>query len=194
MDFEGAKKFILKKLEKELDPRLTYHSIEHTLDVYDSACRLADMEGINSHEATLLKTASFYHDCGMLRTYIGHEDASVEIVAEVLPGFNYSEGDIQLIQDMIITTKLPQSANTLLEKIICDADLDYLGRPDFFMTSLRLKYEWDVLDIKPTTLKEWFKIQIDFLTSHKYFTASARALRQKMKDEHVKQVKDICSL
>ncbi len=95
---------------------------------------------------------------------------------------------------MIITTKLPQSANTLLEKIICDADLDYLGRPDFFMISLRLKYEWDVLGIKPTTLKEWFKIQIDFLTSHKYFTDSARALRQKMKDEHVKQVKDICSL
>jgi uncharacterized protein len=194
MNLEGARKFILKKMEKELDPRLAYHSVEHTLDVYDAVNRLAEMEGVDNHEMNLLKTAAIYHDCGMLRTYIGHEEAGTEIVQEVLPGFSYGQQDIEVINNMIMTTKLPQNAMTLQEMILCDADLDYLGRNDFQMISMRLKYEWDVLDIKPTTLKEWYQIQIQFLESHRYFTASAIALRQDLKEKHLSQIQEICSL
>ena len=32
-------------------------------------------------------------------------------------------------------TKIPQTPLTKLEEIICDADLDYLGREDFFEIS-----------------------------------------------------------
>jgi predicted metal-dependent HD superfamily phosphohydrolase len=130
----------------------------------------------------------------MTISYYNHEEASTKIAEEVLPKYNYTEDSIALVSNIILTTKIPQGAKTLEEQILCDADLDYLGRPDFYMISLRLKYEWDVLGFKPTTLREWFKIQVEFLSKHNYYTESARNLRQKMKESHLDQIREICSL
>jgi uncharacterized protein len=193
MNYEGAKNYILNKLEKELDPRLTYHSISHTLDVLESAIRLAEMEEISATDMVLLKTACLFHDSGMLVTYRGHEEASIEICRETLPHFNYNEEETEAVCRMILSTKLPQYATLLPDKILCDADLDYLGRRDFFLISHRLKYEWDVLDIQPTTLQQWYKIQRDFLSAHHYFTQSAIMLRQDYKMENLKQVEFMCN-
>jgi len=193
MNYEGAKKYILNKLEKELDPRLTYHSLAHTLDVLESAVRLAELEKLPAKEIMLLKTACLFHDSGMLVTYKGHEEASIEICRETLPAFNYNEEDTKKVCLMIRTTKLPQGAIDITDKILCDADLDYLGRPDFFMIAHRLKYEWDVLDIIPTTLQKWYQIQREFLLNHRYFTESAINLRQAFKMENLKQIEFICN-
>jgi uncharacterized protein len=193
MNYESAKKFILKKLEKDLDPRLTYHSVDHTLDVLESAIRLAKTENLQPNEIILLKTACVFHDSGMLVTYRGHEDASINICQETLPEYDYSAEDTDIICRMIQTTKLPQCASKHLDKILCDADLDYLGRPDFFMIAHRLKYEWDVLDIHPTTLMEWYTIQKEFLTAHRYFTKSAIKLRQSYKLENLRQIEIMCN-
>ena len=193
MNYESIKKFILKKLEKDLDPRLTYHSVDHTLDVLESAIRLGEMENLPPREFTFLKTACLFHDSGMLVTYRGHEDAGIKICRETLPAYNYNEEETEIICRMILTTRLPQCASQHLDKILCDADLDYLGRPDFFMIAHRLKYEWDVLGIHPTTLMEWYTIQKNFLSTHKYFTASAKKLRQACKLENLKQIEIMCN-
>jgi uncharacterized protein len=193
MNYEGANKFILNKLKKELDPRLTYHSIEHTLDVLESAVRLAELEKLSEKDMLLLKTACIFHDSGMLVTYRGHEEASIALCREILPSFNYEPEDTETICRMIETTKLPQCASAALDKILCDADLDYLGRPDFFMIAHRLKFEWDILNIHPTTLQEWYQIQREFLTSHQYFTESAIKLRQSFKMENLKQIEFMCN-
>jgi uncharacterized protein len=129
----------------------------------------------------------------MLVTYRGHEEASIEICRETLPHFNYNEEETEAVCRMILSTKLPQYATLLPDKILCDADLDYLGRRDFFLISHRLKYEWDVLDIQPTTLQQWYKIQRDFLSAHHYFTQSAIMLRQEYKMENLKQVEFMCN-
>ena len=193
MNYEGAKNFILNKLEKELDPRLTYHSVSHTMDVLESAIRLAEMEGLSPADTVLLKTACLFHDSGMLVTYRGHGEASIEICRQILPKFTFNPEETEMVCQMIASTKLPQYATLLPEKILCDADLDYLGRPDFFMISHRLKYEWDVLDIHPTTLQEWYAIQKEFLSAHRYFTKSAIMLRQDFKMENLKQVELMCN-
>lgn len=194
MNFTGLKQHILERLEKELDPRLTYHNLEHTMDVYDSATRLAEMEKVNGHDLLLLQTACLLHDTGMLDTYSGHENASVELANKILPEYQYSSTQIEMINNMIMATKLPQVAHSKLEQIICDADLDYLGRNDFHMISLRLKYEWDILEFNPTTLFEWYKIQINFLSGHQYFTSSAKKLRQPVKEMHLAEIREICHI
>jgi hypothetical protein len=127
----------------------------------------------------------------MLVTYRGHEDASVKIIQDVLPGFNYSKEEIQRIENMIKTTKIPQSADERLSMILCDADLDYLGRADYFMISHQLKYEWDVLDIYPTTLIKWYELQISFLGNHRYFTRSAWKTRHEKKLSNLQQIYDL---
>lgn len=191
MNYPEARDFIIKKLNDELEPDLSYHSLEHTLDVLNAASNLAELEKVNNHERLLLQTAALFHDSGMLKTYIGHEEASVEIVQKYLPKYGYEAEDIDLISGMIITTKLPQSANTFLEKILCDSDLDYLGREDFFMIAHQLRYEWNILNIRHTTLREWYELQIMFLQNHSFFTKSAQELRSKKKADNLKQVKEL---
>ncbi|RLD81890.1 MAG: phosphohydrolase [Bacteroidetes bacterium] len=191
MKYPEARDFIIKKLSNELDPNLTYHRIEHTLDVLNAAGNFAELEGISAHDRIILETAALFHDSGMLTTYIGHEDASVDIARKYLPEYGYETRDIDLISDMIITTKLPQSASTFLEKILCDADLDYLGREDFFMIAQQLQYEWNILNIRHTTLREWYELQIMFLGNHVFFTKSAQKLRDEKKADNLKQVQEL---
>ncbi len=191
IDFEGAKKFILDKLKNELPPELQYHNFEHTLDVLESAERLALLEKENGHDLLLLKTAALFHDSGMLIQYGDHEEASGVITRQYLPDFGYSKPDIEIINRMILSTKLPQSASTRLEKILCDADLDYLGRDDFYMIAHRLRYEWGQLNIFPTTLYEWYRLQLSFLTNHDYYTPSAISLRQEKKIIHLAEIREL---
>jgi uncharacterized protein len=191
MDFKLASEYIIQRLHRELKPELHYHCLEHTLDVLEATRRLADAEGVESHARTLLETASLYHDAGMIVQYKDHESASVALVKEVLPQFGYSKSDIDEISRLIMVTKLPQRPYDHLEQIICDADLDYLGRADFFLHSFKLRLEWQATGIRNTTLPEWFEFQIKFLTEHRYFTKSANLLRNKKKLKHLEEIKQI---
>lgn len=188
MNYEQAKKFIIKKLDEELPPWLYYHNLSHTLDVLDAAMNIAKEEKVSKPDLLLLKTACLFHDSGMLRSYTGHEEASIEITKEVLPEFDYSQREIDLINQMIITTQLPQDAKHLLEKILCDADLDYLGRDDFFMISHQLRQEWLVSGFKTTNLIEWYQLQVEFLRAHIYFTLSSKNTREAGKMENLNQI------
>lgn len=193
MDFEGVKEFVVKKLSQELSKRLHYHSLEHTLDVEEAVERLAVLEQVNGHELILLKTGALFHDLGFCETYDGHEDASIKIAREKLPGFGYSESDVGVVAGLIKCTELPQTPKNHLEQIMADADLDYLGRDDLFLTGQKLQYEWKLRG-KISTLREWHELQFKFIKKHKYFTESARKLRDHGKLDNLKQLKTLlCS-
>jgi uncharacterized protein len=189
MDFEGAKKYILDELVRSLKSTLWYHDFHHTVDVLESAERIATSEKLSHYEIILLKTACIFHDSGMLVTYNEHEEAGCEITRRILPEYNFDDYEIDTICKMIMATRLPQSANGKLEQIICDADLDYLGRNDFFMISHKLKFEWEVNQIKILSLKDWYHLQVEFLESHAYFTQTAIQTRTKGKLENLNQIK-----
>lgn len=193
MNYKGAYKIIVPQLIKELDPNLRYHNIDHTIDVIDSAGRLAIEENIDPENQLLLKTAALFHDTGMLKTYAGHEEESAKIAQEILPNLGYSQDQIDFIGEMICTTKLPQCAKTIEQQILCDADLDYLGRDDYFMISHQLKYEWELLNMKKMSLKDWYKFQIDFLKGHTFYTKAASTLRDAGKERNLAQIRDLLS-
>jgi len=190
IDFTAAKEFILDKLKTGLNPYLYYHCYNHTLDVYHSAIKLAKLEKINKDEMIILETAALFHDSGFLLGYNEHEDGSIKFTRKHLPEFGYSDADIETICSMILATKLPQSPKTILEKILCDADLDYLGRDDFFMIANQLLCEWNINGI-PTTLKKWYHIQVDFLSNNDYFTKSAKNLRIEKKKKNLSQIVEL---
>jgi len=192
MQFENAKKFIVDKLKKELPEHLSYHSVGHIKDVYNSAERIAIEEGISGEELTLLLTAVLFHDSGFLVQQKDHEIISCEIAREFLPGFEYTDDEIQQISGMIMATKVPQKPKSHLEEIICDADLDYLGRDDFFTIGNRLFSELRVYGMIQSEL-EWNQLQVRFLESHHYFTKTAIRLRNDSKNAHLQSIKSLIS-
>lgn len=92
---------------------------------------------------------------------------------------------------MILRTEMPQKASHMDEKILCDADLDYLGREDFFWIAQGLRLEWNTMNIKQTTLKEWFEFQVEFMESHIYFTETAKKYRDEGKERNLVQIKEL---
>lgn len=50
---------------------------------------------------------------------------------QYLPHFGYTGDEIEQVCDIIMATQMPQNPHNHLGQIICDADLDYLGRNDF---------------------------------------------------------------
>ncbi|MFO8129610.1 MAG: HD domain-containing protein [Bacteroidales bacterium] len=191
MEYKEAEKYIKDQLRNKLSTDLYYHGLEHTLDVLGATKQYCRMEDISNNEQLLVQTAALFHDAGMIETYLDHEEASVKLAKESLPGFGYTAEQISVITRLIMTTKLPQNAESILEKILCDSDLDYLGRKDFFVIAEKLRYEWNILNINPTTLKEWYEIQLEFLSNHEFYTASARMLRNKQKTENLNQIKEL---
>ena len=180
-------KFIIEKLSAELLPHLQYHCVNHTLDVYRTAAMIAKNEGVGAEDTRLLLIAALYHDSGFLQQSKGHEKVSCEIASEVLPRYGYSPTEIGKICEMIAATQIPQSPHSLLEQIICDADLDYLGRDDFFEKGhnlyLEMHHEGTI-----TNEADFDKLQIDFLKQHSYFTQTAQNLRNEKKAEHLNRL------
>lgn len=192
IDFVKAKQYIFNLLGADLSDDFIYHDLAHTLDVYKSATKLANLSNINAHELVLLQTAALYHDAGLVDIIDDHEEKGVEIVNSVLPEYGYSKEDIDIISAMILSTKLPQSPKNHLEELLCDADLDYLGRDDFFMTGTKLHLEWQRMNIMNVPFDEWIAIQKSFLIAHQYFSDAARNLREEGKQNNLKQLESIC--
>lgn len=185
--FEEIKNNVLTKLTS-LNKNLLYHSAEHTLDVTKQAGRIAVSENVsNEKELFLLKVASLYHDTGFLHTYKGHEEHSCLIFKEDAPLYNFEEDEIRLICGIIMATKLPQTPATRLEEIICDADLDYLGREDFLPLSNKLRIEFLEYDIVKNN-EEWEQLQFKFLTNHQFFTATSVGEKNYLKQQHLAQI------
>lgn len=188
MQFEQAGQFIINKLNDELPGGLTYHNINHTLDVHRAAELLGTAEDIDDEEMKLLLTAALFHDAGFLIKVQGHEEESCRIAGEILPGFKYTNDDINKICGMIMATKLPQSPKTNLERILADADLDYLGRDDFFDIGGKLFNELHAAGAIGSEF-EWNESQLHFMENHSYFTKTAINLRQEKKADNMAKIK-----
>ncbi|WP_046246321.1 HD domain-containing protein [Hymenobacter terrenus] len=177
MQVQAAEDFIITELQRGLSPTLYYHGLHHTLDVTQATAKLAAAEGITQPETlALLRTAALYHDAGFLYTYQGHEARGCELARAVLPGFGYTPEQVTQICAMIMATKYPQEPHNHLAQILCDADLDYLGRPDFESISNSLFQELTGRQFIATE-HAWFQLQARFLASHHYWTATAVAQR-----------------
>jgi len=188
MQYQKAKKFILDKLRKELPPHLSYHSVAHIKDVFNSCKVIAKGEGVKGDELKLILIAALFHDSGFTIQQKDHEEISCEIARKHLPDFDYSDEQIKKICGMIMATKIPQNPQNTLEEILADADLDYLGRDDFFTIGNTLFDELSFYGILSTE-EEWNRIQIRFLENHHYFTDTALKLRKHKKGLHLSILK-----
>jgi hypothetical protein len=190
IQFTDIQEIILDKLEMDLPGYLFYHNVKHTVDVVTEVELIGWAEGCSDEEILLLKTAALFHDAGHIVAYDNHEFYSTEIARKMLPEFSYNAEQIERICAIIMATKLPPRPTNLLENIICDSDLDYLGRSDFIPVSNTL-YEELKAQNKMGSLNDWNKIQVKFISGHQYFTKTARKLREVNKQLQIERIQSI---
>jgi len=168
---------------------LTYHNLRHTLDVAEQAERIALEEGISEKERLLLQVAALYHDIGYPDGPKSHEERGCKIFQNEAAKWNFSEEEIDAVCGMILATKMPQTPGNHLQQIICDADLDYLGRNDFLAIGSGLKKEYLHFGFLKEE-REWDTLQIRFLEQHRYFTQAQHFLREPAKRKNIEILKN----
>lgn len=185
--FKRIYKEVMSNLESNLPSWLHYHSPDHTRYVLSKAEFLAEQEGVQGRDLCLIQIAALYHDLGFIKGRKEHERKSCEMAATELPKYEISPEEIQKICGMIMATKIPQEPKNLLEKILADADLEYLGTDGFFETSEKLYRE--LLHNQPgLSRKKWNEIQVYFLSNHSYHTTYCRIHCEGKKAEHLAEL------
>lgn len=187
INYGKAERHIMKVLKDGLPSHLYYHGIHHTYDVVQAAERLALMEGITDEQMFILKSAATYHDAGFVEQYAKNEPIGIRMAQEILPKYGYTEEQVEEVAKLIRATIIPHNPQSHLEEIICDADLDYLGRDDFHEIADTLRRELREQGVINSD-RGWDEMQVKFLNMHKYFTKSAIKLRQEKKEKHIQEI------
>lgn len=187
-DFNSLKNQALQTLDSQLSSRLHYHGIAHTLDVLNVCNQYIDRQKLSADDSELLRVGALVHDLGFTVSATDHEEHSMGLAADLMKKYGYKQADIAVVKGLIRSTRVPQSPQTDLEKIICDADLDYLGRQDYYQISELLYKELKSFS-KVSDKKEWDHLQVAFLEAHQYHTEFGRAVRQPQKEARLRELK-----
>ena len=131
---------VLRELAEKLPLHLRYHSVAHTEEVLAEAVLYALADGVSDAEIELLALAAAFHDSGFLDSPEHNEiEGARRAVRAMRAAGTYTEAQIQLVERMILDTKMnvtregiKQVPGTELSIYLLDADLSNLGREDFF--------------------------------------------------------------
>ncbi len=185
--FESIHQHVYELMKTQLPSFLQYHSINHTTYVLEKAQLIAVREKVSHHDMLLIKLGALFHDTGFTRHYKNHEEAGCEIAVEILKQFHFDTGDTFQICDMIMATKIPQAPATLNARIVCDADLEYLGTDLFTPTSNSLFHELQYINPE-LGIKEFNRIQVAFISNHSYHTHFCKMNREEKKWQNLKEL------
>lgn len=192
MDFDYVRRYIINKLKASLPDKMEYHNIEYTLALEEVAIRIAKIEGVQVEDMILLRTAALFRSTGFIYNYKDNDVYGVKLAQAELPKYGYDRMQIKIICSMInATSRNDRFPTTLLEKILCDAEHDYLGRADYHFIARNLRKELAHFDKNMTEL-EWVDFQLNFLENqHRYYTITSKNMREKGKEKRIKELKTL---
>ncbi len=188
-DYNGLKKEALEILGENLSERLHYHGLAHTLDVLAVCEQYISRDKIEDGKADLLRIGALLHDIGFTISTTQHEEHSAALAGPIMEKYGYPPADVEVVKGLIRSTRVPQRPENHLEEIICDSDLDYLGRDDFYRISNKLFEELKSFSVV-SNQTEWNQRQVEFLKAHHYHTLFAKTYRQPKKEQRIKEIQN----
>ncbi len=176
---QEAQTYVTELFGRELRVQLTYHSIRHTEAVVKECRALAPAAALNPTDTENLLLAAWFHDTGYLDLYDGHEQRSMARAAAWLSDHWVPPARVQLIQALIAATHRDATPETPLQKLLVDADMSNLARPDFSANSELLRSEWELELGKTYSNPEWAELQLNFMLGHKFQSEAGQARYRK---------------
>jgi predicted metal-dependent HD superfamily phosphohydrolase len=184
--------YVRELFRDELPAGIKYHNADHTLHstkgVVAVANKLAKLENVSELDRELIIAAACFHDTGYIREYEKNEPIAARMAGRILKLIGYKPDEIENIQKMILATDPDVEPKTHVEKILCDADLDNLGREDFFQLDERLREGRGMRGIDVSDDVTWYRNTLEFLEKHQYYTESQNKLREKGKKKNTREL------
>ncbi len=193
IQFLDIQEDVLDMLEQHLPEHLFYHNVKHTIDVVTEVELIGWAEGLTEEEILLLKLAGLFHDAGHIISYEDHEFHGTVLARKMLKKYHYHPDVLDKVCSLIMATQFPPEPKSIMEKVICDSDLDYLGRADFIPVSNMLYKELKVRNMIGT-FTEWNIKQLQFIRKHQYFTDTAQNLREVNKNKQIERLEKLLAV
>jgi predicted metal-dependent HD superfamily phosphohydrolase len=187
----AAKEYATDILLNKISKNVSYHNLEHTKNVVAASEEMADYYQLQPEDRDALLIAAWFHDTGFSAGKSqGHEEVSKQLATDFLGQHGASPSLTTKVVNCIDATRMPQSPGSLIEQILCDADLFHLGTDEFNIKNEELRQELSGFSGEDVSKKKWRKMNIAFMENHKYFTDYGRRKLQPGKDQHIKNLKD----
>lgn len=182
-------KFYCKGLfQEELPEKFVYHNSHHTERVVDAARMIGRESGLSDDEIMLVTVAAWFHDVGYTEGCESHEETSAALAKDFLKKEAVPESSIQIIENCIMATKMPQSPKNLLEQVLCDADLHHLACTDYQMMAQRMHHEIEQIKGESIADDQWNEMNLEFFKNHQYFTDFGQKYLQPIKNDNLKKI------
>lgn len=185
----GAETFVRSYFSSATDERLAYHNLQHTERVVRAVVQIADHYQLNDSDYFVVVAAAWFHDIGYFTDPKQHEADGAGRAATFLKEHDVPADVIDAVEKCILSTKMPQSPENLLEQIVCDADLFHLGTDDFADTNKTLRKEVELLKGIKISKSQWRNNAIQLLENHHYHTDYARLLLNDRKMKNLEKLK-----
>jgi len=186
---KSAQEFVFELLREKLNPDFVYHTYKHTLQTTKICKELAGAYNLSSRDLEVLLLAAMFHDTGYTEVYQGHEEASVKIFKSFLKN-EYSQDDINKIEELILSTKANSKPNGTLQEILHDADYINIGKKRFAERAELLRIEWERVLNKTYSDLEWAEEQLDFLISKSFVTEEAIMNYESTREENIRKQRE----
>ncbi|PZF73716.1 Pycsar system effector family protein [Taibaiella soli] len=173
------------------ETQLPYHNLGHVEGVVQAAVQISDHYQLEEEDYTAVYVAAWFHDVGYLTGAAEqHEMRGAALAEKWLREQNAAESLIMKVKGCIMATRLPQSPNTLIEQIICDADLFHMGTERFKETNKQVRKEVEARLGCALPDDKWYAGNIEMLQRQQYHTDYARTLLQQGKEENIKKLRE----
>lgn len=187
---ENTKQYIIHFINTHPNDTLLYHNLTHTEDVVKAASRIGRYYQLSDQDFFIVIAAAWFHDAGYYNGPAqGHEQRAAEMAAAFLKEKDVEESIIGSVEQCILATRMPQSPETLLEQIVCDADLSHLGTDNFSKRNKLLRKETEITHNKDISKEEWRQNSIVFLESHHYHSDYGKQLFDEKKQQNIEELK-----
>ena len=186
---EKSEEFVVNLLKDKLSTLYSYHNFNHTQSVVNATKELCNHEKVNNEERELLMVAAWFHDTGYIKGFEYHEGESIKIVSEFLKENNQSEEFIAKVSKLISATAKEYIPQSLLEKIIKDADYIHIISSEYISTCELLRLELKNTGIVSFSNLEWATENYDFLLNkHRFYTEYAQKNWQPLKEKNLVRI------
>ena len=166
-----------------------FHDIVHTENVVRAVQELMGAYDLSEEEREDLLLAAWFHDTGYDRGPQEHEQRSCAYARQFLHELHHlPKGRIERICNCILATKVPQQPQTLMEKILCDADLSHLGKRIYWERCGKIRQEIALVQGRIMSDEEWIDFELEFMQKHHYHTPIAMELYEKRKQKYIRRL------
>lgn len=182
---EAVRTHVTAFLSANLSEKLLFHNINHTYEVVEAVQEVGSQSGLSEKEMSIVEVAAWFHDCGYASTYIGHENESRKLAKVFLENFGCKKDFIDCVLNCIDSTKYPPRPLTMVEKVICDADLYHLSKSNYTAYENALRKEFEIFLELRYTDGEWIQKNRNFLSDHQYYTDFGKEVLSKLKEINI---------